>query len=227
MAQHRTGVSIAIDQPGGQIQLVARALLLDMDGTLVDSDAVVERVWRAWAAENGFELAEVLRLTRGRQPRASLALLLPDRPVEQNLADDRRFLAQELADMEGVVATPGAAALLAALRALGVPHALVTSASTPLARARMTFAGLPLPPVVVCAERVRASKPEPEGFVIAARELGCAPADCIVFEDSSAGIAAGVAAGMRVVGVGPRARGAATIASVDTLEQVRIDARPE
>jgi sugar-phosphatase len=224
MTQHRSGVSIAIDQPAGEIRVFARSLLLDMDGTLVDSDAVVERVWSAWAAEHGLVVAEVLRVTHGRQPHASLALLLPDRPVEQNLADERRFLAQELADLEGVVAMPGAAALLAALRELGVPHALVTSASAPLARARMAAAGLPLPPAVVSAERVRASKPEPEGFVTAARELGSAPADCVVFEDAPAGIAAGVAAGMRVVGVGPRARSSATIASVDTLAQVRIDA---
>jgi sugar-phosphatase len=226
MDRRNIGGALTVDHSASEIQLVARALLLDMDGTLVDSDAVVERVWRAWAADNGRELGEVLRLTRGRQPHASLALLRPDRSVEQNLADERRFLAQELADMEGVVAIPGAAALLAALRELGVPHALVTSASAPLARARMAVAGLPLPPVLVCAERVRASKPDPEGFAAAARELGCAPGDCVVFEDSPAGIAAGVAAGMRVVGVGPRARGSATIASVDTLEQVRIHARP-
>jgi sugar-phosphatase len=227
MTQHSTGGSFAIDQSAGELQLVSRALLLDMDGTLVNSDAVVERVWSTWAVENGLEPAEVLRVTHGRQPHASLALLLPDRPLAQNLADERRFHAQELADMDGVVAVRGAAALLAALRDLAVPHALVTSANAPLARARMAAAALPLPPVIVTAERVRTSKPDPEGFVLAARELGCAPADCIVFEDSAAGIAAGVAAGMRVIGVGPRAQRTATIASVATLEQVRIAAGPD
>jgi sugar-phosphatase len=153
-----------------------------------------------------------------------LALLLPERSTEQNLAEERRFLAREIADVDGVVAVPGAPALLAALRSLGLAHALVTSASAALARVRMTAAGLSLPPVVVTAECVKASKPDPEGFLQAAAALGRAPADCIVFEDSAAGIAAGIAAGMRVVGVGSRAAGAGAVVTVSTLERVHVQA---
>jgi sugar-phosphatase len=212
------------DAPSGELVLAARALLLDMDGTLVDSDAVVERVWRDWAAERGLDADDVLRVTHGRQPHASMALLVPDRPAAENQADERRFLARELADVDGVVAVPGALALLGALRDLGLPHALVTSASAALARVRMAAAGLPLPPVLVTSDRVTASKPDPEGFLVAAAALGRAPADCIVFEDSAAGIAAGIAAGMRVIGVGRRAAGSAAVASVESLERVRVEA---
>ncbi|MEN8655155.1 HAD-IA family hydrolase [Streptomyces sp. 21So2-11] len=183
--------------------LTARALLLDMDGTLVNSDAVVERVWRRWAEEHGLVPDEALKVVHGRQGYATMAVLLPERPVEQNYADNRTLLAQETADVEGVVAIPGAPAFLAALAAL--PHALVTSADEALAQARMTAAALPMPDTRVTAELVGASKPDPEGFLKGAAELGFAPADCIVFEDSEAGITAGRAAGMRVVGVGPRA----------------------
>ncbi|MFD3591049.1 HAD-IA family hydrolase [Streptomyces sp. NPDC058683] len=183
--------------------LTARALLLDMDGTLVNSDAVVERIWRRWSERHGLDGDEVMKVVHGRQGHASMAVLLPDRPVQQNLADNARMLAEETADMDGVVEVPGAAAFLASLG--GLPHALVTSADVALSTARMAAAGLPLPAVRITAESVGASKPDPEGFLKGAAELGVAPADCLVFEDSGAGIAAGRAAGMRVVGVGARA----------------------
>jgi mannitol-1-/sugar-/sorbitol-6-phosphatase len=202
--------------------LTARALLLDMDGTLVNSDAVVERVWRRWAERHGLDAGEVMKVVHGRQGYASMALLLPDRPVEHNLADNRRMLAEETADTEGVVAVPGAPEFLASLR--GLPHALVTSADVALATARMTAAGLALPEVQVTAESVGASKPDPEGFLKGAAELGVDPADCIVFEDSAAGIQAGRSAGMRVVGVGPRADLHDPDVVVRDLTRVRVEA---
>ncbi|MGW2744790.1 HAD-IA family hydrolase [Streptomyces sp. NPDC001450] len=202
--------------------LTARALLLDMDGTLVNSDAAVERIWRRWAERHGLDGDEVMKVVHGRQGHASMAVLLPDRPVEQNLADNARMLAQETADVEGVVEVPGAAAFLASLR--GVPHALVTSADVALSTARMAAAGLPLPEVRITAESVGASKPDPEGFLKGAAELGIDPGDCVVFEDSGAGIAAGRAAGMRVVGVGPRAGVHGPDVVVRDLTQVRVEA---
>ncbi|MEV7322704.1 HAD-IA family hydrolase [Streptomyces sp. NPDC093970] len=202
--------------------LTARALLLDMDGTLVNSDAVVERIWRRWSERHGLDGDEVMKVVHGRQGHASMAVLLPDRPVRQNLADNARMLAEETADMDGVVEVPGAAAFLASLA--GLPHALVTSADVALSTARMAAAGLPLPEVRITAESVGASKPDPEGFLKGAAELGVAPADCVVFEDSGAGIAAGRAAGMRVVGVGPRAGVHGPDAVVTDLTEVRVEA---
>lgn len=202
--------------------LTARALLLDMDGTLVNSDAVVERVWRRWAERHGLDGDEVMKVAHGRQGHATMALLLPERPVEQNLADNARMLAEETADVDGVVPIAGAGAFLASLS--GVPHALVTSADIALATARMAAAGLELPEVCVTAECVGASKPDPEGFLKGAAELGVEPADCVVFEDSAAGIAAGRAAGMRVVGVGPRADVHDPDVVVRDLTQMRVEA---
>ncbi|WP_055550650.1 HAD-IA family hydrolase [Streptomyces sp. NBRC 110028] len=204
--------------------LAARALLLDMDGTLVNSDAVVERYWRIWATEQGLDPADVLPVVHGRQAHATMAALLPDRPMERNLADNRWMLERETTDLDGIVPITGAPAFMAALA--GLPHALVTSADDGLARARMEAAGLPLPPVLVTAERVGASKPDPEGFLKGAAELGFAPGDCVVFEDSEAGIAAGRAAGMRVVGVGPRAAAHAPDAHVTDLARLRVEALP-
>ncbi len=201
-----------------------RALLLDMDGTLVDSDAVVERCWRRWAEEHGLDPARVLSLAHGRQGHTTMAVLLPDRPTEVNLADNARMLAAEKADTEGVVPVPGAPAFLAALT--GLPHALVTSADAPLTRVRMAAAGLALPPVLITAESVGAGKPDPEGFLKGAAALGFAPADCLAFEDSAAGIAAARAAGIPVVGVGPRAAAHHPTAHAPTLEAVTVAPGP-
>ncbi|MET8287944.1 HAD family hydrolase [Streptomyces sp. NPDC048448] len=201
--------------------LTARALLLDMDGTLVNSDVVVERCWRRWADRHGLDGDEVMKVVHGRQGYASMAVLLPNRPMEQNHADNARMLAEETADMDGVVPVPGAAEFLASLA--GLPHALVTSADVGLSGARMAAAGLGLPDVRVTAESVGASKPDPEGFLKGAAELGVAPEDCVVFEDSGAGISAGRAAGMRVVGVGPRAGFHRPDVLVRDLTQIRVE----
>ncbi|MGV9889531.1 HAD-IA family hydrolase [Streptomyces sp. NPDC003395] len=203
--------------------LTARALLLDMDGTLANSDAVVERIWRRWAERHGLDGDEVMKVVHGRQGHASMAVLLPDRPREQNLADNARMLAEETADMDGVVPVPGARAFLDALAAGGVPHALVTSADVALSTARMAAAGLRMPAVRITAESVGASKPDPEGFLKGAAELGVPAAECVVFEDSGAGIRAGRAAGMRVVGVGPRAAVHEPDAWVPDLTSVHIE----
>ncbi|MFE7541954.1 HAD-IA family hydrolase [Streptomyces platensis] len=202
--------------------LTARALLLDMDSTIVNSEAVVERCWRRWAIEQGLDGDQILQVVHGRQGWATMAELLPDRPMELNLADNRRMLAQETADMDGVVPVPGAPAFMAALAAL--PHALVTSADIALSDARMGAAGLPMPDVRITAESVSASKPDPEGFLKGAAELGFAPGDCLVFEDSEAGIEAGRAAGMRVVGVGDRAAAFGPTVQILDLTHVRVEA---
>ncbi|MER5712090.1 HAD-IA family hydrolase [Streptomyces sp. NPDC002122] len=206
-------------------QLTARALLLDMDGTLVNSDAVVERCWRRWAERQGLDADTVLKVVHGRQGYATMAVLLPERPMEENYADNRLMLAEETADLDGVVPVPGAPAFLAAITEL--PYALVTSADEALAQARMGAAALPMPAIRVTAESVGASKPDPEGFLKGAAELGFDPADCVVFEDSEAGIQAGRAAGMRIVGVGPRAAAFAPDLHVEDLTRLRVEAAPD
>lgn len=202
--------------------LTARALLLDMDGTLVNSDAVVERLWAEWAAAQELAWEAVEPLIHGRQGWLTMSLLLPGRPHELNLADEKVMLDASRVDVGGVVPVPGAAAFLESLG--GAPHALVTSADDDLARRRMAAAGLPFPSVAVTAEMVSASKPDPEGFLLAASTLGLAASECLVFEDSEAGIAAGLAAGARVVGVGERAASFSPTYWAPDLTAVSIEA---
>ncbi|MEU4733383.1 HAD-IA family hydrolase [Streptomyces sp. NPDC023588] len=207
------------------VVLTAKALLLDMDGTLVNSDAVVERCWSEWAVSHGLDPQEALKVVHGRQGYATMAVLLPERPMEVNHAENAVMLARETADTDGVVPVAGAPAFMAAIA--GLPHALVTSADAALATARMTAAALPMPEVRVTAESVRASKPHPEGFLKGAAALGVTPADCIVFEDSAAGIAAGRAAGMRVIGVGPRAAAHTPTAHIPDLTHLTVTTTPD
>ncbi|WP_349885695.1 HAD-IA family hydrolase [Microbacterium sp. WHRI 7836] len=200
----------------------ARAALLDMDGTLVDSTAVVERLWLAWAEPHGIAPETVLSVVHGRQGHQSMAIMLPERDHAINLRENEVMLANEASDVEGVIMIPGADGLLDALQPFA--HAIVTSANVALMTARMRQAELTVPAFAVTAENVSASKPDPEGFLLAARTLGVDPADCLVFEDSGAGIQAAHAAGMRVIGVGPHAAAHAPTAHVDDLTQVSIAA---
>jgi sugar-phosphatase len=202
------------------VVIPASAVLLDMDGTLVDSSAVVERIWGDWAVSHGLVPAEVYPVVHGRQGWQSMAILLPERDVEINRRENGELLARETVEVEGIVEIAGAGVLLAALA--GHPHALVTSASHALASARMTAAGLRMPEAAVTAESVTASKPHPEGFLAGAALLGVAPADCVAFEDSHAGVAAAKAAGMRVVGVGADAAGHGADWTVADLAGVRV-----
>jgi len=96
-----------------------------------------------------------------------------------------------------VVPTPGAHQLVATLERLGLPWAVVTSADTRLATARLGQTGIN-PPLLVTVDDVTVGKPDPQGYLIAARRLGVDPARCLVVEDSDAGVAAGRAAGATV-----------------------------
>jgi sugar-phosphatase len=198
----------------------ARAALLDMDGTLVDSTAVVERLWLAWAEPHAIDPATVLRVVHGRQGHQSMAIMLPDRDHAINLSENRDMLAREASDVDGVIEIAGAAVFLSSLREHA--HAIVTSADLRLMTARMQAGGLSVPPLAVTAENVSASKPDPEGFLLGAKLVGVEPKDCVVFEDSAAGIQAAHAAGMRVVGVGSHARAHDPEYHVDDLTQVRV-----
>lgn len=177
-----------------------RAILADLDGTLVDSTTATERVWSRWRAERGIALPATGH-PHGMPAHEVLRLIAPELdPAAAAVEVNRR---EEL-DVEGITALPGAAELLAG--ALGdCAIAIVTGCTLPLARARLRAAKLTLPPgaLLVTTERTPRGKPDPAPFLLAAAELGVAPADCVVLEDAPAGVAAGHAAGMHVVAVGP------------------------
>ncbi|AND15584.1 2-deoxyglucose-6-phosphatase [Rathayibacter tritici] len=178
--------------------LRARAALFDMDGTLVDSTAVVETIWGAFAERFSLDRDTVLGAVHGVRAADSVRRFAPaGSDVDAIVAE---LDAYELEHTEGTVEIPGARAFLASLPRERV--ALVTSASPALAGGRLSAAGLPSPDTVVTAHDVANGKPAPDGYLAAAALLGVAPEDALVFEDAEAGIRAGLDAGMRVIVVG-------------------------
>jgi HAD superfamily hydrolase (TIGR01509 family) len=177
------------------------AVLLDMDGTLVDSDAAVERAWTSWAAEHGVDPGAVLAIAHGSPPDRTVRRMLPDLDDRSVAEAAARQMAPQYDDLSDVVAAPGVDRLFAVLDRLALPWAVVTSADVRLARARLGAAGVPEPPVLVTVEDVRVGKPDPECFRVAAARLGADPARCLVVEDAGPGVAAGRAAGMTVAGL--------------------------
>jgi len=173
---------------------IIEAVLFDMDGTLVDSDAAVERAWRTWAAEYGVDPAAVLAVAHGAPAERTVGLARPDLTGPAAAEAAARQLELQYDDLSDVVPTPGAHELLAALR---LPWAVVTSADARLAKARLGAAGITAP-LLVTVEDVRAGKPDPEGYLRAAELLGVAPERCLVVEDAEVGVAAGRAAGAQV-----------------------------
>lgn len=174
------------------------AFLFDMDGTLLDSSAVVNRVWVEWAKRHGVDAATLLKAMHG--VRAEDTVRRFAGPSLDIAAETEWIHQAELGDVEGLVPLEGIGEFIERLDADA--WAVVTSATLALATVRMRAAKLPMPRVMVTADDVRKGKPDPEGYLLAAKRLGVNIADCLVFEDAPAGVKAAKAAGAHVAIVG-------------------------
>ena len=172
------------------------AVLFDLDGVLVDSTAFVEQQWRRWASARGLRPEPFLRVCHGRRALETIRMAAPDLDAE---AEVRAFVPLEEPEAAPMGPLPGALRLIQALPDRS--WAVATSGPRPAATARLRRAGLPAPPVLVCAEDVTRGKPSPDAYLLAAHELGVSPPDCLVVEDAPAGVQAARAAGMTVVGL--------------------------
>jgi sugar-phosphatase len=171
------------------------AILLDMDGTVLNSIAAAERIWGAWATRHGLDVAAFLPTIHGKRSVDTVAnLALPGLDPE---IESMAITQAEIDDVEGVVEIPGAAQFLRSLPL--AKWAIVTSAPLDLAIERMKAAGIPLPAVLVTANDVTRGKPNPDGYILAAQRLGVEVTKCVIFEDAPAGIRAGEAAGADVM----------------------------
>ena len=180
--------------PARGTSLICLAILFDMDGVLIDSTHAVARVWRRWAAEHDFNPDYVATIAQGRPSITTIRELLPEADHE---AENRIIEQREIDDLEGVVALPGARELLGTLPA--ERWALVTSSTRPLAQVRLQAARLLVPKFFITSNDISLGKPHPEPFLKAAAMLGVGPHDCVVIEDTPAGIQAARAAGARAI----------------------------
>ena len=207
-----------------------RAVLWDLDGTLVDSRGQHWRAWRSAMAAEGVTITEREFLASfGQRNDAILTGWLGARATPEFIArvgeeKERRF--RELVGRDGVTLLPGVAHWVEVLDAAGWAQAIASSA--PRLNVEVTYRALGIADrfgAVVSAEDVRHGKPDPEVFLVAAARLGVPPARCVVVEDAAAGIEAARRAGMRSIGAGPGVGTAAdiTVASLDRLSADAFD----
>jgi sugar-phosphatase len=172
------------------------AILFDLDGVLVDSTRAVDREWRDWARRKGVDGDAVMAIAHGVRTIEVIRRVAPHLEAEAEVLE---LESREANHQEGVSVMPGAVALVGS-----IPEGrwgVVTSGTRLLASARLRFCGLPVPKVLVTADDVEHGKPHPEPYLKGAEKLGFKPDDCLVIEDAPAGIRAGRAAGMKVVGI--------------------------
>ncbi len=207
-----------------------KGFLFDLDGTLVDSLAAVERVWTRWGATRGIAANEILNFVHGKQAITSLRHFMAGHAEEDIQHAFLLLEKQEAEEVDGINAMPGVVQLLATLNALSIPWAIVTSGSTRVASARHAAANLPEPAVFVTAEQVARGKPQPDAYLLGAQLLGLEAEECVVVEDAAAGILSGLAAGCHVIAVNAPA-GSARLDEVDmqlmTLEELIINKQPD
>lgn len=208
--------------------LAPRAVLWDMDGTLVDSR---EYHWRAWqtamAAEGLSVTKEQFLASFGQRNDTILTGWLGGAAAPgliRRIGDAKEAEYRRLVADEGIEFLPGAGEWMRALRRGGWREAIASAAPRLNVEAiELALSLTELLDALVSAEDVGAGKPDPDVFLIAAARVGVPPERCVVVEDAAAGIEAGRRAGMRCIGVGGEALRAADIV-VSSLDRLPPDA---
>ena len=164
--------------------------IFDVDATLVDTETVIDNIWKTWAKGVGIDFSLVQQHIHGRKIEETL------RCVNSVLANDEQILAVKsiaVNEMKKATAIPGALEFVSKLDQGS--WAIATSGPRKIASTSLHAAGFELPRVMVCAEEVSKGKPEPEPFLVAAKMLNVSPEQCVAFEDSPVGIKSAKTAG--------------------------------
>jgi beta-phosphoglucomutase-like phosphatase (HAD superfamily) len=181
---------------------VRKAVLWDMDGTLVDSEPIAVEALRRAMAEQGIVPPDDLHdLVVGRPADELYRWYARDLGLNLDpVSWERRKHRHHLAALGTLRGFAPAIALFKALDARGLPQAIVSNSDRIIMDAQLHAVGIARPGLVTVSRNdVRHGKPEPEGYLRAAWLLDVPPGDCIVVEDSPSGATAGLAACMRTV----------------------------
>jgi HAD superfamily hydrolase (TIGR01509 family) len=182
------------------VGLNPRAVIFDMDGLLLDSEPLYRLTWKAAASSLGFPIDDVLyERFVGRGNVESEEILREHFGETFPLDEFHTRWSRDFADRLTTIATkPGAMELLAAIENRRIPKALATSSPRSLALRCLGDLASRFD-ALAFGDEVSHSKPAPDLFLLASQRLGIAPADCLVLEDSEAGVRAARAAGMDVI----------------------------
>jgi len=173
--------------------LAPEGVIFDMDGLLLDTERPVFDLWPRGAAALGWEVSpEQVRCLIGVNEAAERVFLEeqlgPGFPYEAVKREVYRLMTEEFST-HGIALKPGVLPLLDHLQALGIPWAIATSTSRQRAVEKLRFAGIEGRfHTFAFGDEVTVGKPGPEIFLLAAERLGKAPAHCLGFEDSPAGL---------------------------------------
>lgn len=175
------------------------AALFDLDGVLIDSESIYTVFWNRMNELFPTGIDNFAYVIKGTTLPQILDRYFPDPEVQAEL---RVYLKKQEAEMVYRI-FPGVKRFLRALKEKGIPTAIVTSSND--AKMKVLFDSLPgfrdYFDVVVTDTDVTRSKPDPQGYMLAAERLGVPSEHCVVFEDSRAGLEAGRRAGGKVVAV--------------------------
>ena len=206
-----------------------RAVLWDMDGTLVDSEELHWRSFRETLAVEGIHITrEQFLATFGRRNDAALPRWLgPNSSAERvaRISKSKDALFRDMVRAEGISAMPGVTRWLEQLQSDGWRQAVASSA--PRLNVDLVLEVLKLRDPfqsIVSGEDVKRGKPDPEVFLTAASRLGAYSEQCVVVEDAAAGINGARCAGMRSIGVSRRREALPADIIVESLEMLKPDA---
>lgn len=180
------------------------AILFDMDGLMLNSEQLYQTAWKVAAADLGYELSNALYLSlvgrsNAEAERAFAQVYGPTFPMAAFKASWQAHW-QTLVQTQGIPLQPGLLELLDWLEQRRMPKAVGTSSNREEAEICLAAAGIgDRFSTVVTVDQVAAGKPEPDIFLEAAHRLRIQPSQCLVLEDSHAGVKAAAAAGMKVI----------------------------
>jgi pseudouridine-5'-monophosphatase len=205
-----------------KLRAVPRAVLFDLDGILLDTEPLytiaISELTRSFGKEYSWELKS---RSMGTHPRSSAQLVIDTLGLPISVDDWLARRQVRLEQLFGVVpAMVGAPEFVAELRTRDIPHAMATSSERRLCELKWsTHPWLQEVAVVVCGDDpgVLQLKPAPDIYLEAARRLGVPAAECVVFEDAPAGVAAGKAAGAQVVCIKAEQLDPAMVAEADLI----------